>query len=112
MPGFLVHVGATAMCPHAGQVTIVSTNVRVKVSGQPVATMNDTFTVAGCPFVLPPAGTPSPCVKIQWMVPAMRVRVGGTPVILQSSTGLCLSAAQVPQGPPTVLVTQIRVRGN
>jgi hypothetical protein len=111
MPGFLMHVGATAICPHAGQVTVISTNTRVLVSGQPVATMNDTYMVAGCPFVLP-SGTPSPCVKVQWLVPAMRVFVNKSPAILQNSTGLCLSPAQVPQGPPSVLVTQLRVRGN
>ena len=30
----------------------------------------------------------------------MRVTVGGQPAILQTSTGLCLSAEQIPQGPP------------
>ncbi len=111
MPGFLMHVGATAICPHAGQVTVVSTNTRVLVGGQPVATMNDTYTVAGCPFALP-GPTPSPCVKVQWLVPAMRVMVSGAPAMLQNSTGLCLSAAQVPQGPPSVIVTQVRVKGS
>jgi uncharacterized Zn-binding protein involved in type VI secretion len=110
MPGFLLHVGATVMCPHAGQVSIISTNTRVMVSKQPVATMGDTYMVAGCPFVLP-GPTPQPCIKVQWLVPAMRVMVGGQPAILQSSTGLCLSATQIPQGPPSVVVTQMRVKG-
>jgi len=39
------------------------------------------------------------------------VRVGGQPVILQNSTGLCQSAEQIPQGPPNVVMTQMRVRG-
>ena len=93
MPGFLFHVGATAMCPHAGQVTVISTNTRVMVSKQPVATMNDTFLVGGCPFVMPSVG-PHPCVKVQWLVPAARVLVNRQPAILQSSTGLCLAADQ------------------
>jgi hypothetical protein len=37
--------------------------------------------------------------------------VGGQPAILQSSNGLCLSAEQIPQGPPSVVMTQLRVRG-
>jgi len=110
MPGFLLHVGATAMCPHAGQISIIPSNMRVMVGGQPVATMGDTFVVAGCPFTVPP-GTPQPCVKVQWLVPAMRVMVNRQPAILQNSTGLCQSAAQVPQGPPNVVVTQVRVKG-
>ncbi len=110
MPGFLFHVGATAMCPHAGQVSTVTSNTRVLVGGQPVATFADTYPIAGCPFVVP-GPKPQPCVKVQWLVPAARVMVTGQPAILQTSTGLCLSAEQIPQGPPNVVVTQVRVRG-
>lgn len=109
----LVHVGAQGICPHAGQMSVVSSNVRVKISGQPVALFNDTYPIAGCPFQIPiGTGTkPQPCIKVQWIVPATRVRVGGQPVILSTSSGLCLSAEQIPQGPPTVTTTQVRVRG-
>jgi len=110
MPGFLFHVGATAICPHAGQVSVIPSNMRVLVSGQPVATMGDTYLIAGCPFTVPPA-KPQPCVKVQWLVPALRVRVNGQPVILQDSVGLCQSPEQIPQGPPSVIATQIRVKG-
>lgn len=110
MPGFLLHVGATANCPHGGQVSIISANTRVLVSGQPVATLSDTYLIAGCPFTVPPS-KPQPCVKVQWLVPASRVMVGGQPVILQTSTGMCQSAEQIPQGAPTVVATQMRVSG-
>ena len=110
MPGFLMHVGATAICPHGGQVSTISSNSRVLVGGQPVATIGDTYPVAGCAFTVPP-GKPQPCVKVQWLVPAGRVLVGGRPVVLQTSTGLCQSAEQIPQGPPNVVVTQVRARG-
>jgi hypothetical protein len=107
MPGFLFHVGATAMCPHAGPVTTISSNARVLVSGMPVATLADQFMVAGCAFNV--SGAPHPCVRVQWLTPAARVLVGGQPAILQTSTGLALAADQAPQGPPTVTVTQTRV---
>ncbi|MCC6444412.1 MAG: hypothetical protein IT210_13285 [Armatimonadetes bacterium] len=110
MPGFLLHVGATAICPHAGQVSVISSNARVLVSSQPVATLGDNYPVAGCAFTVPP-GKPQPCLKVQWMVPASRVLVGGQPAVLQTSAGLCLSPEQAPQGPLTVLATQVRVRG-
>jgi hypothetical protein len=110
MPGFLFHVGATAICPHGGQVTTISTNVRVLVSDQPVATFGDNYLVAGCAFTVPP-GKPQPCIKVQWLVPSTRVLVGGQPVILQSSTGICQSPEQIPQGPPIIATTQVRVRG-
>jgi uncharacterized Zn-binding protein involved in type VI secretion len=113
MPGFLVHVGATAMCPHGGQVTFVTANTRVLVSGQPAVTLSDMYTIAGCPFQIPiGTGTkPQPCVTGRWVVPATRVFVNGQPAILQASTGLCQSAEQIPQGPPTVVQTQVRVGG-
>jgi hypothetical protein len=37
--------------------------------------------------------------------------IGGQPAILQTSSGLCQSAEQIPQGPPTVIVTQVRASG-
>src|SRR5574341_627744 len=110
MPGPLFHVGAAAQCPHIGPVQVVSTNARVKVSGMPVATLSDQFLVSGCPFTLP-NGKPQPCVRVQWLVPAARVQVMGQPVILQTSTGLCQSAEQIPQGPPLITSTQTRVVG-
>ena len=113
MPGYIVTTSSSAICTHGAQVAIISSNTRVMVAGSPVAVLNDQFTVTGCPFQVPVgAGTkPQPCVKIQWIAPAVRVRVGGQPVILQTSSGICLSAEQIPQGPPTVVATQPRVKG-
>jgi hypothetical protein len=113
MPGFLLHVSATVNCPHGGQASIVSANQRVKVNGMAVALVNDVTTVASCPFQVPiGTGTkPQPCVKVQWTVPATRVKVMTQFVLLQTSSGLCQSAEQIPQGPPIVAMTQTRVKG-
>lgn len=110
MPGLLFHFGASAICPHGGQVSTISTNTRVMVSGQPVATFGDTYLIAGCAFTVPP-GKPQPCIKVQWLVPATRVLVNGQPVILQTSAGICQSPEQIPQGPPVIVATQTRVSG-
>ena len=110
MPGALFHVGGQAMCPHGGQVSTISSNARVTVRRQPVATFSDQFLVAGCSFTIPPS-KPQPCMKVQWLQPALRVKVLGNPVILATSVGLCQSADQIPQGPPSVTVTQQRVTG-
>jgi hypothetical protein len=73
----------------------------------PVATMADAYPVAGCVFTV---GTkPQPCVTVQWLVLAARVRVMGQPVINQTSVGSCQSAEQIPQGPPSLLAAQTRV---
>jgi hypothetical protein len=102
-----MHVGATAICPHAGQITATTTNTRVFVNHQPVVTQNDIFTILGC--TLPPP--PPPCILTKWLVPSTRLLVNGQPVVLQDSIGMCQSADQSPQGPPNVISTQIRVKG-
>ena len=107
MPGPILHVGDTVLCPHGGQVMTVPGSARVMVSGMPVATMADTYLVAGCVFTVGPK--PQPCVKVQWLVPAARVQAMGQPVIIQTSVGLCQSAEQIPQGPPSVIAAQTRV---
>ena len=108
----LLHVGATIQCPHAGSASVVPSNMRVKVGGQPVAVLPDTTTVAGCPFQIPVGvGTkPQPCVVVRWLVPALRVKVSGQPALLKTSSGLCQSVEQIPQGPPNVVVTQVRAK--
>jgi hypothetical protein len=107
MASELVQVGATIQCPHSGQATIMSSNVRVKASGSAVALQNDQTTVAGCSFMI--GSVPSPCLMVQWLVPAVRVKVSGSPVLLKSSSGLCQGSA--PQGPPSIQTTQVRVKG-
>jgi hypothetical protein len=103
MPGFVLHLGATVMCAHAGQAQPTAPNPRVLVSGQPVTTQAVPYVVAGCPFV-PPGGN-GPCVTAQWVVAATRVLVGGQPVLTQTSVAVC-----APTGTPlNVIVTQMRV---
>lgn len=108
MSGPAVQVGATVMCPHGGQVAVVSVAPRVFSGGVPLATIGDTFPIAGCAFTVPP-GKPQPCVLARWIVPALRVRFGGQAAVLQSSTGICQSPEQIPQGPPSIAATQLRV---
>ena len=108
MADYIVHVSASIDCPHQGSVSIKSSNTRVKVDGNAVATVSDSYVISQCS--LTSATPPHPCLTIQWTTPASKVRVNGQPVILKSSTGLCLAGA-VPQGSPTVRSTQTRVKG-
>ena len=106
MPGFLLHATSTLMCAHGGQAQATAPNPRVLLGGQPVVTQPTPHVVAGCPFV-PPSGN-GPCVTAQWVVGALRVFAGGTPVLLQDSVATC-----VPTGTPlNVVVTQMRVKGS
>ena len=76
MAGAALTTASVLMCPHGGSVSIVSANTRAKAAGAPIATASDTFMIAGCAFTLP-GPTPSPCMQVQWIVPAMRLKAGG-----------------------------------
>lgn len=107
MPGPLFHTGAVAMCPHGGPVATISSNVRVMVTGVPVATIADQFLVAGCVFNI--AGVPTPCLRVQWLTSATRVLVNGVPPVTALSTGLSFLVTGAPAGSPIVIQTQPRV---
>lgn len=107
MPGPLFHVGAVAMCPHGGQVTTISADTQVLVSGMPVALMTDQFVVVGCVFTLP-GPVPQPCVMVQWTTPAAETLVNGQPAVTAASVGLCIAANGAPNGPAIVASTQLR----
>lgn len=107
----LFHVSATAQCPHAppGQVQVVPSQTRVKVSNQLVATMNDQFTVTPCGFVV--GSSSHPCSMVTFTTAATRVKVMGAAVILKTSVGVCKAADQATQGAPSIRATQERVKG-
>ncbi|HEY6141026.1 MAG TPA: hypothetical protein VI670_24990 [Thermoanaerobaculia bacterium] len=106
MPGFLLHMGATVLCAHAGQAQPTAPFPRVKAGGQPVVTLPTVYTVAGCAMPPPPAGN-GPCVTAQFLMGATRVMAGSQPVLLQDSQAIC-----TPTGTPlNIVVTQVRVKG-
>ena len=105
MPGFLLHLGATVMCAHAGQAQPTAPNPRVLVSAQPIVTQTAPYSIAGCPFNI--SGSPSPCVTAQWVTAATRVMSNGAPVLLLDSQAIC-----TPNGTPLIIaLTQTRVTG-
>lgn len=106
MPGFLLHLGATVMCSHAGQATPTSPNPRVLVSGQPTVALTSVYAVAGCTLPPPPAAN-GPCVTAHYVTAATRVSSNGQPLLLIDSQAIC-----VPSGTPLLAtVTQTRVTG-
>jgi hypothetical protein len=91
MPGFVLNVGATVLCAHGGQAQPVTPFPRVLVNGTPIATVTTQYVIAGCPFV-PPAGN-GPCVTAQWVIGAVRVFAGGSPVLVQTGQAICVPTA-------------------
>lgn len=108
MPGPVLHTGTTATCPHGGTLNIIAASPRVMVSGMPVAVLTDQGLIAGCAFTVPPA-KPQPCVTTRWIAAATRVLASGQPVLINPSVALCLSAEQIPGGPPIIAASQTRV---
>jgi hypothetical protein len=106
MPGFLLHVGATALCSHAGQAQPTAPNPRVLVNGMPTVTLPTPYVVAGCALPPPPAAN-GPCVTAQFVTAATRVTSNGQPLLLLDSQAIC-----APTGTPLLItVTQTRVTG-
>jgi len=105
MPGFLLHLGASVQCAHAGQAMPVVSNPRVSVMGQPIVMQSSLYTIVACPFNT--GGSPSPCLTAQWVTAALRVTSNGIPVLLMDSQAICTPNAT----PLLITATQARVTG-
>ena len=111
MAGHSLTTIASLQCPHGGVVQTLSTNTRSKAEGAPLASSGDSFVITGCPYQIPAVTPiPSPCVRVQWLITDSRLKVNGSQALSRSSTGLCLSAASIPQGPVMIVNTQARVQ--
>lgn len=106
MPGYLVQVGATLQCAHAGQVSIVSSNARVTSDSVALGTATDSFLVAGCQ--LSSSGV-SPCIHVLWPQPAQRVFINNLPALV--ATAATQTDGAMP-APGVVILTQLRVWGS
>lgn len=94
MPAVL-STASVLLCAHGGAVVAANPNSRLRVDGQPAASLGSTFAVLGCP------ATP-PCVTAQFAGGTQRVRASGVPLLTTASAGVSLPAAspliQVPSG--------------
>lgn len=111
MPGFVLTISSTVLCPHGGSAVLTTANTKMVIDGAPALLESDVHTVAGCPFQIPVgAGTkPSPCIRIEWTGGAAQLQVNGVGVLLQSSIGKCLSPESAPQGVAVIANTQVKI---
>jgi hypothetical protein len=107
MPALLT-AASSMMCPHGGTVMATPGSTRAS-AGAPILRGSDTFTIVGCAFA--PGGVPNPCVSVNWVVTANRVKHGAALVLNQSSVGLCIAGNQAPQGTVLINSTQAQVSG-
>jgi hypothetical protein len=101
LSGNLVSGGSAISCPHGGRVVPASApSSGVRIDGHQVPTAADAFIVSGCRHTID--GVPHPCATVRWTPHRDSVLIDGSPVLLDSTSALCFSAALVPQGPPVV----------
>ena len=105
----LLTTSSVLMCPHGGTVTATTSNARAKAAGSFILRATDTFLVAGCPFVV--AGSPHPCVRVQWVQAAARSKAVSDFTLTQDSVGLCAAGDGAVQGTVLISATQPRVSG-
>jgi hypothetical protein len=91
-------------CPHLGKATLQTTNTVARIAGAPAMLVTDVHAVTGC------TSTP-PCVLIAWTAGATQAKVGGIPLLLRTSVGICFNSFLIPQGVAVVAHTQTRGLG-
>lgn len=105
----ILTAASTVTCPHGGQAVLLTRNTELLIDGAPALLQTDIHPIVGCPF------TPAayvPCVSIRWVTAATQTKLRGVPVLLQTSVGLCLNAAQAPQGTAVVVQVQQTAKGS
>src|SRR4029077_16637612 len=87
----MVTTGATILCIHGGQVTLVPRQTTVTISGNPVLREGD---LAGAPIIgcaQPPRPGTKPCTMVVSTLPgsaSTRVTAAGLPVLLATLSGI------------------------
>ncbi len=102
----ILQMGCQIQCIHGGVAVVTPSNVRVKVGGSFALLSTDVMTIVGCSNPNGPV-----CATIQWLNEAKRVKVQGTPVLLETSIGLCKDSSGAPQGLAVINGVQQRVKG-
>jgi hypothetical protein len=109
MVAYLLDAATGISCPHGGSGSAIAGATRVSLGGNPPLRTVDPVTITGCGFNV--SGAPSPCVRVEWQLPATRVQVESAPVLLSSSVGLCMNVAGAPQGTAMLSGYQTKVAG-
>ena len=98
MAGTIATFSSTVNCSHNGKATPSGSGHRVRINGEPVVTMDVSYTVSSCSFY-PPYGN-GPCVNGTWTSASTKVKADGFAVVLIDSKGTC-----TPTGTPLLVAT-------
>jgi hypothetical protein len=87
----VVTTGATILCMHGGQVTLLPKQTQVTIAGNPVLREGD---LSGAPIIgclQPPSPGTKPCTMVVSTLPgsaSLRVMAAGAPVLLATLSGI------------------------
>jgi hypothetical protein len=108
MPNFILTKSSVIVCPHGGMVAHMPMSYPGElINGEVPMLFNDTYVVSGCSHFV--AGSGSACLRVEWTLPSPTKRIGGIPVLINTSVGLCRSASGTVQGPAVVAAFQTAV---
>ena len=94
-------------CPHLGKLNLITENTKIIVDGAAAMLETDVSKVFGCIFTT--SAGPSPCKTVRWSSGTNRVTINGTPLLIQTSIGICYNSSQVPQGVAIIIINQMKV---
>ena len=105
MLNFILTKRSIITCLHGGMVMHTPARVPSElINGEVPLLLTDYYQVVGCPNQGPYGA--SPCQKVQWLTASTTRLIDGVPVLVHTSTGLCQSVANVPQGPAMIVSFQ------
>ena len=109
MPGDFLTINSAIQCPHGGQATLITTQIRTSAEYGNILLESDVHVISGCPFTI--GQKYSPCIIIKWSAGASRVSIQGTPALVKSSIGQCSNAEGAIQGTAIITNTQMKASG-
>lgn len=109
MPGYVLTTASQVTCMHGAKAILTTSNVMARIDNMAALLETDVHAVAGCPFTLP-GPKPSPCVRIEWSAGAVMAKSNGTPLLIQTSIGKCISAEGAVQGIAIIAQTQAKAK--
>jgi hypothetical protein len=104
--GAILTKSATMMCLHGGTITATVAGAKRATACDPILTESDLFLISGCPFMTGP--NPHPCMTVEWIAPATKVKASQSAILTTDSQGLCKAADQTPQGAPLLTPAQTK----
>jgi hypothetical protein len=99
-------INSKIVCPHGGQVLLLTSNTRVFVGNVPALMESEIHPVIGCAFTV--GSKYSPCVKVGWTQGSVKTKVNGVSLLVKNSIGKCTNLEGAPQGTAIIINTQLK----